>query len=472
MGKPDSDVLYTADVVFKGASYQMRLTHDALSLVIDDKIGLLDLAWYDVYGAETKADRLLVHTMEAKKGLKRKAQVYSLVLTNTESGPAVLSALHSWIATRSVQEKVSRRRLLVLVNPFGGAKKGRKIYTNAKRMFDRAGFLDITMMETERGHHAWDIVHCLSLSDYDGLVCVSGDGLVHEIINGLLTRSDWAQARALPLGIIPAGSGNGTLKAMGMEGPEGATLAVIKGHQEPLDIVAYTTERGVVYSHLELLWTLISDIDLQSERLRWLGPIRLEMWAVLRIIFLRRYPSKLHWLPAEPESSSCTPPEYTESDPHAGGPKRQLTGPHAASSREDWRGAGGNFTFFCAMNLGWPAVDLCLAPHASHRDGTIDLVFSTKSCRRIMLGTLLDGPAAPHVSHKHINYHKCKAFRLDPEPNQPHGGSLLDIDGEDYGKGWIEGEIFPQLLHMYAPTHVPAPRPWTGCTDDVEVVVQ
>ena len=32
-----------------------------------------------------------------------------------------------------------------------------------------------------------------------------GDGVVHEVYNGLLRRADWEQARLMPVGIIPLG---------------------------------------------------------------------------------------------------------------------------------------------------------------------------------------------------------------------------------------------------------------------------
>ena len=31
----------------------------------------------------------------------------------------------------------------------------------------------------------------LNLDEYSGIACISGDGLVHEIYNGLYSRSDW-----------------------------------------------------------------------------------------------------------------------------------------------------------------------------------------------------------------------------------------------------------------------------------------
>jgi sphingosine kinase len=40
-------------------------------------------------------------------------------------------------------------------------------------------------------------------------VTVSGDGLIHEVVNGLFERSDWREAFArIQLGVIPGGTGN------------------------------------------------------------------------------------------------------------------------------------------------------------------------------------------------------------------------------------------------------------------------
>lgn len=42
-------------------------------------------------------------------------------------------------------------------------------------------------------------------SAVDCLVTVSGDGLLWEVVNGLMQRPDWKVALKVPLAIIPAG---------------------------------------------------------------------------------------------------------------------------------------------------------------------------------------------------------------------------------------------------------------------------
>jgi sphingosine kinase len=60
--------------------------------------------------------------------------------------------------------------------------------------------------ETKYQLHAKEIVRSMDVSKYDGIVCVSGDGILVEVVNGLLEREDWKTAIKLPIGMVPAGS--------------------------------------------------------------------------------------------------------------------------------------------------------------------------------------------------------------------------------------------------------------------------
>ena len=91
------------------------------------------------------------------------------------------------------------------------------------------------------------------IGQYDVIVTISGDGLVHEIINGLLNRRDWnspcevsdmEQARfkdTLVLGLIPGGTGNGMAKSLLARSDENygifeATFRIIKGNTCKVDL--------------------------------------------------------------------------------------------------------------------------------------------------------------------------------------------------------------------------------------------
>lgn len=148
---------------------------------------------------------------------------------------------------------------------------------------------------------------------YGGILVASGDGLFFEVVNGIMERPDWRLISSmLPLGIIPCGSGNGLAKTIAHLYNEPfepkpivhATLTCSTGCSAPMDIVRVelapagnVSNRKELYSFLSVGWGLIADIDIESERLRALGPPRFTLWSVHRMLFMRTLKGKLSWLP-------------------------------------------------------------------------------------------------------------------------------------------------------------------------------
>ena len=83
-----------------------------------------------------------------------------------------------------------KKRLLALLNPFGGMGLAPRKWVVAKEILDLA-HVDVTLKETERQGHAFVILKAeVQPGDYDGVLTVSGDGLIHEAVNGAMSRPD------------------------------------------------------------------------------------------------------------------------------------------------------------------------------------------------------------------------------------------------------------------------------------------
>ncbi|OQR73817.1 ceramide kinase-like, partial [Tropilaelaps mercedesae] len=81
------------------------------------------------------------------------------------------------------------RRLLIFINPFGGRRRARAIYNKkAAPVFQICGIKCKVVITTHSGHSK-EYVMDKDLSAYDGVVCVGGDGMANELINGIMQRT-------------------------------------------------------------------------------------------------------------------------------------------------------------------------------------------------------------------------------------------------------------------------------------------
>ena len=87
-------------------------------------------------------------------------------------------------------------KYIITVNPRGGTKKGLAILEKVLPVFESAHDT-VKIIETEYAGHARDLASELDYDSYDGFCCIGGDGTMHEVINGMMTRTD---DRKLPIG--------------------------------------------------------------------------------------------------------------------------------------------------------------------------------------------------------------------------------------------------------------------------------
>jgi hypothetical protein len=89
---------------------------------------------------------------------------------------------------RILQVPLNDKRFLFLLNPAGGQGSSFRIYNEiVSPMLILAGLEDkVELVTTEYQKHATEIVSALDCSKYAALVSISGDGVFHEMVNGLL----------------------------------------------------------------------------------------------------------------------------------------------------------------------------------------------------------------------------------------------------------------------------------------------
>lgn len=125
----------------------------------------------------------------------------------------------------------------VFLNPYSGTKKSLKTWLQFADWLDVAGVV-ATVTQTEYAGHCQDAVRELDISAVDLIISVSGDGMLHELINGIMKRDDWHKATKVPIGVIPCGTGNALASSLMYPTPIISILTLIKRQWRPFDLMA------------------------------------------------------------------------------------------------------------------------------------------------------------------------------------------------------------------------------------------
>ncbi|CAL9071489.1 unnamed protein product [Musa textilis] len=366
------------------------------------------------------------------------------------------AAARRWSAKlRDYMDSLGRpKNLFIIVNPFSGKKCARTVFKKEIKPLLAAADINCTIIETKHRNHAQEITKSLDLLKYDGIVCVSGDGVLVEVVNGLLNREDWATAIKVPLGVIPAGTGNGMVKSL--LDPAGdlcsipnATFAVIRGHKRSLDVATVLQGEKKFFSVLLLIWGLVADVDIESEKYRWMGSPRFDIYALLRIVKLRKYHGRVHFVPAPGYEAYGEPVKQVDNfDGHILLSKQDqgsatkvkscgYQGPEISLEGLEWRSIVGPFVSIWVNNVPFSAENYIPAPKAKFSDGCLDVIIVRNCPRSALLGMMLKMSDGSHVTSPHVMYLKVKAFRLEPgtRVGHPTKGGIIDSDGEVIARG-------------------------------------
>jgi YegS/Rv2252/BmrU family lipid kinase len=287
---------------------------------------------------------------------------------------------------------------LMIVNPRGGTGRGIVILEQVRPIFEAAGWkLDVRI--TDHAGHAEEIAGSVRLDEYAGLFVIGGDGSIHEVVNGLMKRG---QPAAVPLGFIPAGSGNTLHQHLHCTDPLEAARRIVAGRVCPLDAVRVTMDRQIVYCVDIVGWGAVADINGTAERLRFLGPIRYAVASLWHILHARALKARVVL---------------------------------------DGRTIDDEFLFVIACNTKFTGKDMKLAPRAEIGDGLIDVVLVRRASRLQLLRLFSRVYKGTHLEMDCIEYCQVKSFAIESE-----GRESLDLDGELKGRAPFQADLMPAAL--------------------------
>lgn len=358
-----------------------------------------------------------------------------------------------------------KKSLLVLVNPISGTGNALQLFKKHLEPRLKAERVPYELIVTKFAGEAKSLLSkpeesfALSIkSRYSGVVCVSGDGLVNEVLNGFKSRPDWPQiGRDIPIGLLPGGSGcalNCSLlrylnQSFAEEmGAEKSARNVLSGTTTPLDLIEVelcTGEKAV--SFLGVTIGAIADCDINSEWLRCLGFIRAYLYIGWRFLFPSPNRAKVSYLPLEIDKRTGKPVPVRQDEDVVDLPELH----HQLPKGRGWITEEGDYHVVYAMNLSMLDPWTLFSPKSEPGDGVIWLVSVKASITRMQLLkwflSLSEGPDQDSLSSD-ISLIPVKAFRI--EPVEPTEGCILSLDAESVPFGPVQGKLMPKAAHLMA----------------------
>ncbi|XP_010872794.1 sphingosine kinase 1 [Esox lucius] len=393
-------------------------------------------------------------------------------------------------------------RVMLLVNPQSGRGQAlRYFYGHIEPMLTEA-LVPYTLVITEHQNHARDLVRETDLSQWDALVILSGDGLLFEVVNGLLEREDWEEAIQTPLGILPGGSGNALAASVhhytqsppvwGEELLLSCGFLLVKGLVSRLDLVSiHLASSRRIFSFLSLAWGFVADVDIESEKYRHVGAMRFLVGTLVRLASLRVYQGRLAYLPIKDgllpnqgprdHATPSTPKQGPKSSPnqnccHSSNSTQNTApnssnnaittmtaGPRPANQKgppdsllpdleqplpEHWMAVEEEgFVLVLAMFQSHLAEDLLAAPGAAADDGFIHLFYVRAGISRpalLRLFLAMEKGAHLAIGCPHLVYEKVRAFRLEPRSSE----GAITVDGEVVEYGPVQGQVHGGIARL------------------------
>lgn len=348
-----------------------------------------------------------------------------------------------------------RKKIKLLINPFSGQGKALKYFLRDVEPIFAAARCHVDVEHTLHRGHAIDIAEKLDINAYDAIACCSGDGLPHEVFNGLGRKLNAVEALSKVAVVqLPCGTGNAmSLNLNGTDSPGLAALAIVKGLRTPLDLTSITQGDQRILSFLSQSVGMVADVDLGTENVRWMGSARFTYGFLVRIMGKTVYPCDLNVkidMDSKPEiqrhfhtSVLATQPVSCSSDVKEASLEGNLPSLKFGNVRSSMPTSftevnGHRLGNFYAGNMALMAPDANFFPASLPSDGYLDLITIDGDVGRLAaIQTFFGVEKGTHFNMPQVDYRKVSGYRIRPLAEKGY----ISIDGESMSFKEFQAEV-------------------------------
>ncbi|MFM6980431.1 MAG: diacylglycerol/lipid kinase family protein [Micrococcales bacterium] len=292
----------------------------------------------------------------------------------------------------------------IVINPTSGKGHGKSVGEAVLRELDSQKIDYINLSGENLAQAKQHVKAAVSAKKISGLFVVGGDGMVHMAVNACVNTD-------IPVGVIPAGTGNDSARALGLPHKDGVEalkigLANLKSPRR-IDTIRATSSIGEFHCFATLAAGFDSLVAGRANKMKFpKGPSRYQIAMVLELIKFKglRFKAEVDGVKREIEAVLCT-----------------------------------------AANAHVYGGGMLIVPDAKLDDGMLDLFIVNQLPKLELLRLFPRVFTGQHVTHPKVEIVRGKSFKLDSGPMPVYA------EGEEVGIGPVTATVNPMSLLVFAP---------------------
>lgn len=253
-------------------------------------------------------------------------------------------------------------------------------------------------------HHAQEINTLYKLEAYDAILSIGGDGTLYDVVNAVMKLPE---DRRVPIGIIPAGTGNSVFKDLigDEQNIEKALLAILNGKKQRIDVLKAQNSINSFFFINILGFGFTSEVTQKAIRLKRLGKHAYSLAIFMKLLQLKTYTLQMH----------------------------------RGNEVYDMENV-----FVGILNTRFAGGNLLMAPQAKVDDGLMDVVVVNDINRLNLIKTFPKIYDGSYIESPYVQY-----FQTDKIKFTSRLGKALSPDGEIHGNLPVEIEVIPKAISVF-----------------------
>jgi len=292
----------------------------------------------------------------------------------------------------------------IIYNPVSGNGKSNYLAKQLQKDLNKRNI----QYKIYQSKYSGDIKYLCANKGEKNFIIIGGDGTFNEAVNGFMKRKEGG-LNNINIGFLPGGTGNALMHDLNGETYKKALKIILNGNTKKIDILKLNFKQSVHkkrYSLNIVGWGLASDINILSDKLRFLGSIRYNI-ASIYYIFNKKVRTATITIDKDINKKK--------------------------------------YLFIMCLNTIHTGKGMKAAPNAKLDDGFFDIVIINAKISKLKLLTLLPKLfKGNHIFSNDVEYLQAKHLEINSDSID-----MLNIDGENKYQTPISIDIIPKVLNIF-----------------------